>query len=83
MKLLQKHVFKTQFLHFLPDPLHKGRTKLESTWLIILSDYTNVITSFEMTMNSKHRTEKLKTKKQKDIETQEIKIKLTKNRKNR
>ena len=34
-------------------------------------------------MNSKHRTEKLKTKKQKDIETQKIKIKLTKNRKNR
>ena len=38
-------------------------------------DYTNVITSFEMTMNSKHRTEKLKTKNQKDIETQKIKTK--------
>ena len=34
-------------------------------------------------MNSKHRTEKLKTKKQKDIETQKIKIKGVKNRKNR
>ena len=46
-------------------------------------DYTNVITSFEMTMNSKHRTEKLKTKNQKDIETRKIKTKGAKNRKNR
>ena len=34
-------------------------------------------------MNSKHRTEKLKTKNQKDIETQKIKTKGAKNRKNR
>ena len=38
---------------------------------------------FEMTMNSKHETEKLKTKNQKDIETREIKTKGAKNRKNR
>ena len=34
-------------------------------------------------MNSKHRTEKLKTKNQKDIETRKIKTKGAKNRKNR
>ena len=68
---------------FLPDRLYKGRTKLESTLLTIPSDYTNVITSFPVTMNSKHRIEKLKTKNQKDIETRKIKTKETKNRKNR
>ena len=47
--------------------------------MIILSDYRNVITSFEMTMNSKLRTEKLKTKNQKDIETQRVKTKGAKN----
>ena len=30
---------------------------------------------FEMTMNSKHRTEQLKTKNEKDIETRKIKSK--------
>ena len=30
--------------------------------LITLPDYTNFIKSFEMTLNLKHRTEKLKTK---------------------
>ena len=72
-----------QFLHFLPDRLYKGRTKLESTLLTIPSDYTNVITSFAVTMNSKHRTEKLKTKNQKDIETRNIKTKEAKNGNNR
>ena len=70
-------------MHFLPDRLYKGRTMLESTWLTILSDNTNVITSFEMTMNSKYRTEKLKTKNQKDIETGKIKTKGAKKWKNR
>ena len=51
--------------------------------MIILSDYTNVITSFEMTMNSKHRTEKLKTNNQKDIEIRKIKTKGAKSQKNR
>ena len=49
----------------------------------MLSDYTNAITSFEMTMNSKHRTKKLKTQNQKDIETRKIKTKGAKNQKNR
>ena len=62
--------FKNIIPTFLPDRLRKGRTTLESTWLVIVSDYTNVTTAFEMTMNSKHRTEKLKTKSQKDIDTQ-------------
>ena len=46
------------------DRLHKVRTKLKRTWLIILPDYTNVIKSFKMTLNSKHGTEKLKAKSQ-------------------
>ena len=36
--------------------------------MIILPDYTSVINAFEMTLNSKHRGEKLKTN-VKDIET--------------
>ena len=73
--------FKNIIPTFLPDRLRKGRTTLESTWLVILSDYTNVTTAFEMTMNSKHRTEKPKS--QKDIETQKMKTKGAKNRENR
>ena len=38
----------------------------------MLPDYTNNIKSFEMTLNSKHGTEKLKTKKPK-IETRKTK----------
>ena len=34
-----------------------------------------MIMYFEMTMNSKHRTEQLKTKNEKDIETRKIKSK--------
>ena len=33
-----------------------------STRLIILPDYANVMKSFKITLNSKHRTEKLETK---------------------
>ena len=40
--------------------LNKVRTKLQSTWLIILPHYSNVIKSFKMTLNSKNRI-KLKT----------------------
>ena len=49
---------------FLGDGLYKVRIILRSTWLIILPGYTNVTKSFDMTLNSKHRTEKLKTKSQ-------------------
>ena len=38
------------------------RTNFERTRLIIVPDYGNVIKSFTMTLNPKHRTEKLKTK---------------------
>ena len=47
-KPLSKHVF-----HILPDRLNEGRTKLK-----------NVIKSFEMTLNSKYRTQKIKSKNQ-------------------
>ena len=55
----------TRFLYFFIKKYHlyKVRTKLKNT-LIILLDYTNAIKSFEMTLNSKHRTEKLKIKNQ-------------------
>ena len=43
--------------------------------MIIFSYYTNVITPFEMTLNSKHSTEKLKTK---DTETRKPKHRKTK-----
>ena len=46
----------------LTDRLNKVRTILKTTWLITLPDNTNVKKSLEMTLNSKHRTEKLKTK---------------------
>ena len=49
-KPLWKHVFC-----ILIDRLNKVRTKLK-----------NVIQSFEMTLNSKHRTEKIKTKNQRN-----------------
>ena len=55
--------FIIKFLYF--NRLQEVRTKSKSTWLIILPDKT-----FEMTLNSKHRTEKLKTK---DTETRKIK----------
>ena len=38
------------------------RPKLKSTWLITLPDYTNIVKSNEVTLNSRHITEKLKTK---------------------
>ena len=41
------------------------RIKFKSTWLIKLANYTNVLKSFEMTLNAKHWTEKLKTEKPK------------------
>ena len=41
------------------------RIKFKSTWLSKLPNYTNVLKSFEMTLNAKYWTEKLKTKKQK------------------
>ena len=47
-KPVTKHVF-----HILTDRLNEGRTKLK-----------NVIKSFEMTLNSKHRTQKIKSKNQ-------------------
>ena len=47
------------------DRLYKVTTKFKSTWwLIILPDYTNIIMSFEMKLNSKHRTEELQAKQQ-------------------
>ena len=45
------HVFLRRNSYILTDRLNKVRTKLE-----------NVIKSFEMTLNSKHRTEKIKIK---------------------
>ena len=53
--------------YILADGLYKVREKSMDTWLIILPDYT-----FEITLNSKHRTEKLKTK-TKDTETRKTK----------
>ena len=50
---------------FITDCLNKVRTKTHNTRLNILTDYTNVIKFFEMDLNSKHRTEKLKIKNQK------------------
>ena len=38
--------------------------KIKEKILITLPDYKNFIKSFEMTLNSKHRTEKVKTKDQ-------------------
>ena len=45
------------------------RTKLKNM-LVILRDYTNVIKSFKMTLNSKHRIE-LKTKSQRKMQKRE------------
>ena len=55
-------IFITQFLHFLKNYFYKVRTKLKNTWLIILLDYTNITKPFEITLNSKHLTKKLKAK---------------------
>ena len=53
-----------------------------STWLIVLSGWTNVINFFRIALNSKHRTEKLKAKNQryrntKNQNTERRKPKLT------
>ena len=64
--------FVTRFLNF-NNHLNKVKTKLKST-SFIFPDYTNVINSFEMTLNPKHRTEKRKTRKEKDIKTRKTKI---------
>ena len=56
--------------YILSDRLYKVKAKLKSTWFIMLLDYTNVTKSFEMTLNSEHGTEKLKTK---EIETRKTK----------
>ena len=53
-KPLQKHVFCNAI--FITDRLNKVITKLK-----------NVIKSFEMTLNSKHGTEKIKNKNQRNI----------------
>ena len=57
-KAPRKHIFSNPILcilFFITDHLNKVRTKLK-----------NVIKTFEMTLNSKHRAEKIKTK---EIET--------------
>ena len=48
----------------LTDRLNKVRIILKRTLLIILPDYINAIKYFKMTLNSKHRKEKLSTKNQ-------------------
>ena len=53
-KVLWKHVFLQRDFYVLTD-LNKARTKLK-----------NVIKSFQVTLNSKHKTEKIKTKNQRN-----------------
>ena len=55
LSLRQKKLFFHKKTCSLTDSLNKVRTKLK-----------NVIKSFEMTLNSKHSTEKLKTKNQRN-----------------
>ena len=63
-KRLWKHVFYSMILIFFWQIVCIRENKIKAKILITLPDYTNFIKSFEMTLNSKHITEKLKTKDQ-------------------
>ena len=53
-KVLWKHVFLQRDFYVLTDRLNKARTKLKN------------VKSFQVTLNSKHKTEKIKTKNQRN-----------------
>ena len=60
--------FITRFLRFLTDRFYKVRERNQEVHgQIILPDYTDVIKFFEMTLNSKHTTEKQKTNRETKI----------------
>ena len=66
-KPLWKHVFLTSSLYF-NRSFAKSESNINKHMINILLDCT-----FEMTLNSKHGTEKLNTKKNKDTETRKTK----------
>ena len=63
-KHLWKHVFYSMILIFFCQIVCISENKIKEKMLITLPDYSNAMNSFEMTLNSKHRAEKLKPKDQ-------------------
>ena len=77
-KRLWKHVFYSMILIFFWQIVCISENKIKAKILITLPDYTNFIKSFEMTLNSKYKTEKLVTKDQRYRNTERRKSIFTK-----
>ena len=75
-KRLEKHVFYSMILIFFCQIVCISENKIKEKMLITLPDYANFIKSFEMTLNSKHITEKLKPKIQKHGKPEHRKTKI-------
>ena len=61
-KPLWRHDFYYTIFTFFKKLLLQSENKIKEHILIILLDYTNITKPFEITLNSKHLTKKLKAK---------------------